>query len=446
MGIFDFLSHAFDIPAFPWKSVVLAFTISRFLWERYLSKRQYKHYLNEKPPAVLASVVDEKKYKRAMQYARTKAHFGVLSSSFSFIISILIIRYNGFARLWNATDYSWMDRLATSNHWWSVSKAITHSCMFAFAGSVFSTIIDTPFSLYSTFVIEEKFGFNKTTMRTFWADIVKGLALGGVLLSIIIAIFLKVIIAFGDNFVVYVWVSFIVLGMVLQTIAPYVILPLFNKFTPVTDPELKSKIEELAASVKFPLKNLYIMDASRRSGHSNAFFYGMPWSKGIVLYDTLVKNQTTTELLAVLGHELGHWYMWHILIQQLVNYAVSFFHLALFAGFIRNNSMYSAFGFSGEHPILIGYLLFTSLFEPLSALISFGNNLLSRSCEYQADAFAKRLGYGDALAEGLIRLHEDNMSPLDFDRWFSAYHHNHPPLLERLEAIGYGAQTTDKTQ
>ncbi|CAK9837782.1 ER membrane protease Ste24 [Schizosaccharomyces pombe] len=437
MGILQHLMHILDIPGFPWKIVIAGFSIGKYAWDLYLRRRQVPYLLREKPPAILAEHVDEKKYQKALSYARDKSWFSTIVSTFTLAVDLLIIKYDGLSYLWNITKFPWMDKLAASSSRFSLSTSITHSCVFMFGLTLFSRLIQIPFNLYSTFVIEEKYGFNKSTLKIFVIDLLKELSLGGLLMSVVVGVFVKILTKFGDNFIMYAWGAYIVFGLILQTIAPSLIMPLFYKFTPLENGSLRTQIEELAASINFPLKKLYVIDASRRSTHSNAFFYGLPWNKGIVLFDTLVKNHTEPELIAILGHELGHWYMSHNLINTIIDYGMSLFHLFLFAAFIRNNSLYTSFNFITEKPVIVGLLLFSDALGPLSSILTFASNKVSRLCEYQADAFAKQLGYAKDLGDGLIRIHDDNLSPLEFDSLYTSYYHSHPILVDRLNAIDY---------
>ncbi|EPY52822.1 CAA Xprenyl protease [Schizosaccharomyces cryophilus OY26] len=437
MGLVQQIMHVLDFPGFPWKTVIASFSIGKYVWDLYLQRRQAPYLLKESPPTVLAEHVDEEKYQKALAYARDKTFMSTIVSTFALVTDLLLIKFNGLSYLWNATKFSWMDRLAASASKFSLSVPISHSCVFLFALTVYSCIIQLPFSLYSTFGIEEKYGFNKSTPKIFFMDMFKELTIGGVLMSLLVSTFVKITMNFGDNFVLYAWGAYILFGLVLQSIAPSLIMPLFFKFTPLEQGSLRTKIEKLAASIKFPLKKLYVVDASRRSAHSNAFFYGLPWNKGIVLFDTLVKNHTEEELLAILGHELGHWYLSHNLIHTLVDYGMSLAQLFMFAAFLRNNSLYEAFDFTKEKPVIIGLLLFSDALGPVSSLLTFGSNKISRFCEYQADAYAKKLGLAKDLGDGLIRIHNDNLSPLEYDSLYTSYHHSHPILTDRLDAIDY---------
>lgn len=221
--------------------------------------------------------------------------------------------------------------------------------------------------------------------------------------------------------------------------------PLFNKFTPVAPGEVRDRVEKLATKLGFPLKHLYVIDGSKRSSHSNAYFYGLPWSKQIVMYDTLLDKSSPAEVEAVLAHELGHWHFSHPTWLMLIAQSHLFFTLVVFSIFIHNQTLFKAFGFDpllavsspqgGPQPIVIGFILYQLLFEPLDTFVKFYMNSTTRKYEYQADEFAARLGLQKDLSSALIKLHVDNLSSPHNDSLYSMYHHSHPTLPERLRAM-----------
>ncbi|KAE8721324.1 CAAX prenyl protease 1-like protein [Hibiscus syriacus] len=239
----------------------------------------------------------------------------------------------------------------------------------------------------------------------------------------------------GPYLAIYLWGFMFVLSLVMMTIYPILIAPLFNKFTPLPDGELRQKIEKLASSLKFPLKKLFVVDGSTRSSHSNAYMYGFFKNKRIVLYDTLIQQcKNDEEIVAVIAHELGHWKLNHTMYSFI---AVQILTFLQFGGYtlVRNSTdLFRSFGFDTQ-PVLIGLIIFQHTVIPIQHLVSFGLNLVSRSFEFQADAFAKKLDYGSALRAGLVKLQEENLSAMNTDPWYSAYHYSHPPLVERLAAL-----------
>jgi len=305
--------------------------------------------------------------------------------------------------------------------------------VFNFAGAV----VNLPLSYYKAFYLEEAFGFNKQTKSLFFTDAVKTQLLMAAFGSPILAGFLKIIQTFGKNFFYYVWLFVLGVQIVMVTVYPLVIVPMFNKLTPLEPGKLKSDVEALATRLNFPLKHLYVIDGSKRSSHSNAYFYGLPWSKQIVIFDTLIEKSETEEVVAVLAHELGHWKEGHTTKMLGVSQVHTFWIFALFSAFITNRSLYEAFGFYKTHPILIGFLIFNDILGPLDTVLKLFINILSRKFEYEADQFAVKLGYSTELASSLIKLQIQNLGTMEADWMYSSYHFTHPLLPERLRELNW---------
>jgi len=292
-----------------------------------------------------------------------------------------------------------------------------------------------PFSLYSTFVIEERHGFNKQTLGLFFTDKLKGIALGIAIGGPTLSALIYIIKWGGEHFYFWVWLFLLIFSLFMLTIYPIFIAPLFNKFTPLEEGDLRTEIERLASSIQFPLTKLFVIDGSKRSGHSNAYFYGLFKNKRIVLYDTLLKQMDQNEILAVLGHELGHWKLNHTIKTLLISQVHTFISFYLFGHLINWTEMYTSFGFT-DQPTIIGLMLFFQfIMSPVENVLSFLMNLLSRKHEFEADAFAKNLGYSTQLRTGLIKLNLENLGNMNPDHWYSTYHYTHPPMLERLKAL-----------
>lgn len=309
--------------------------------------------------------------------------------------------------------------------------------MFFFILNLQSLIFNLPVTIYSTFVLEEKFGFNKQTFGLFVTDLIKTQILIVIIGGPALFIFLKIIAYFGHVFFFYLWLFVFIFQMVLIVIYPTLIQPLFNKLTPLPDGELKSKVEELASNLKFPLKKLYVIDGSKRTSHSNAYFFGLPWNRQIVIYDTLIEKSETIEIVAVLAHELGHWALSHVAKILTIAQIHIFFIFMLFSVFIQNSSLYESFGFYPDKPILIGFVLYNDILTPINSLLTFFMNIYTRKNEYEADAFAAKLNYRKELSRALIKVHIQNLSTMDADKLYSSYHYSHPLLVERLRALGY---------
>ena len=289
---------------------------------------------------------------KARRTAAPNRSSGLLVESGGQLKNYIVITQNVYPKLWALTGL-WVSSYLPARF----GGEITHSLVFAFTYSFVETLVSIPFSYYyTTLCWREKYGFNKQTLKLFVTDILKGQALGlafGIPLG---AAFLKIIQKTGDQFFFYLWAFTLVVQLGAITIYPILIVPLFNKLTPLEPGELKEKVEALAVRLKFPLAELQVIDGSKRSAHSNAYFTGLPWKKKIVIYDTLIEKSETEEVEAILAHELGHWSKGHT--TKLLG--ISSFHLfyvfALFSVFINNQSLYKAFGFHNEQPIMIGFI------------------------------------------------------------------------------------------
>ncbi|XP_017897795.1 CAAX prenyl protease 1 homolog isoform X2 [Ovis aries] len=350
---------------------------------------------------------------------------------------------------------------------------ITQSLVFLLLATLFSALTGLPWSLYNTFVIEEKHGFNQQTLGFFMKDAIKKFVVTQCILLPVSSLLLYIIKIGGDYFFIYAWLFTLVVSLVLVTIYADYIAPLFDKFTPLPEGKLKQEIEVMAKSIDFPLTKVYVVEGSKRSSHSNAYFYGFFKNKRIVLFDTLleeysvlnrdiqeesgmeprndgegdseeikakVKNKKqgckNEEVLAVLGHELGHWKLGHTVKNIVISQMNSFLCFFLFAVLIGRKELFVAFGFNDSQPTLIGLLIiFQFIFSPYNEVLSFCLTVLSRRFEFQADAFAKKLGKAKDLYSALIKLNKDNLGFPVSDWLFSMWHYSHPPLLERLQAL-----------
>ncbi|KAI9789783.1 MAG: hypothetical protein M1816_005824 [Peltula sp. TS41687] len=439
MDILRSLAPLVDKPQVPWKSIINTFFLAQYLFETVLSLRQYSVLQRKKPPQSLEGEVSQEVFDKSQAYGRAKAKFGFVNGVYSLVQHLYFIYGDVFPKIWAATG-TVLTRYAPA----TFSGELSHSVLFTIAFMIISQVISLPLSLYKEFVLEEKFGFNKQTLRLFITDIVKGQALAIVLIPPILSAFLAIIKKTGDRFYLYVWLFNIAIQLFMITIYPIVILPLFNKLSPLEDGKLKDGIETLAKKLNFPLTNLFVIDGSKRSAHSNAYFFGLPWKKHIVIYDTLIEKSETEEIVAVLGHELGHWSLSHTIKLFGLSQFHTFYILALSSIFINNHSLYEAFGFHKEHPTLIGLLLFNEVLAPLDMIITFTSNIISRRFEFQADEFAVKLGYTTELARSLIKLQIQNLSTMDADWLYATYHYSHPILPERLGALGWYGDMKDR--
>lgn len=426
------LAKTFDQPGFPWKTLVIGFGISQYLLETWLCVRQHKKLTEKVVPKALEGTVTQEVYDKSQAYGRAKSKFGFVNSLFDQLTNIGTIYFDLLPKLWSITGLI-VSRYAPVRF----SGPISHSIVFFLGFNLANSIVGIPLDYYRHFVLEEKFGFNKQTKSLYFTDFLKTQLLTAVLATPILAGFLKIVDYFGTTFFYYLWLFVLAVLVFMITVYPIFILPLFNKLTPMEDGELKTAVEALATKLNFPLKHLYVIDGSKRSAHSNAYFYGFPWSKHIVIYDTLIEKSEVSEVVAVLAHELGHWSESHTTKMFGVQQLNIFWIFATFSVFIKNRSLYQAFGFHNSMPTIIGFIIFNLILGPSDTILKLLMNILSRKFEYEADAFAVKLGYSAELAKGLIKLQIQNLSTMDADWLYSAYHYTHPILPERLRALGW---------
>jgi len=377
--------------------------------------------MKEELPDEVKDIYDEEKYKKSVAYAKSNNKFDFLTSTFSFVLSFVLLA-TGF--------FGWFDE--------QVHNVITNEAMVSlvFFGGLFlaSDILNIPFQLYGTFVIEEKFGFNKTSPKTFILDKVKGYLLTGIIGGLILFILLKLINVFGPDFWIYFWIVISAFTLFMNMFYTTLILPLFNKLTPLEDGELKLAIEEYSKKVKFPLDNIFVIDGSKRSAKSNAFFSGIGKKKKIVMYDTLIENHSKEELVAVLAHEVGHFKKKHIITGYILSILQTGFTLFIMSLIIFSPAMSEALGGS-QLAIHLNLLAFGILYSPISQFVGIFMNILSRKNEFEADAFAKETYNGIFLQQALKKLSVDNLSNLFPHPAYVFINYSHPPLLKRLAAM-----------
>jgi STE24 endopeptidase len=421
--------------AFPYMEAVVGFMILMYIFESYLDLRQHAALKLPTLPKSLEGVISQEKFEKSRAYSLDKSHFHFVHAFVTIVTDATILYFRVLPWFWKKSGG--LVTLAGLN----AENEILHTLAFLAGLMIWSQTTDLPFSLYSTFVIEARHGFNKQTPWLFFRDMIKGIFLSIIIGPPIVAAIIVIVQKGGPYLAIYLWAFMFGLSLVMLTIYPVLIAPLFNKFTPLPDGTLREKIEKLASSLNFPLKKLFVVDGSTRSSHSNAYMYGFFKNKRIVLYDTLVQQcKNDEEIVAVIAHELGHWKLNHTVYTFI---AMQILTLLQFGGYtlVRNSTdLFQSFGFDTQ-PVLIGLILFQHTVIPLQQLVSFGLNLVSRSFEFQADGFAKKLGYSSSLRAGLVKLQEENLSAMNTDPWYSAYHYSHPPLVERLAAL----DITDKS-
>lgn len=431
--------------------LILLFSWGEYLWELYLSLRQLKIYqTNNTIPNDLKEMLNEESFKKARLYGIDKSRFKIVKEFYSIALTTIILYNRWIYVAWNKSE----NIAAIFNI--APDREILISCVFMSFVTLFNFIVNMPFTIYGIFVLEEKHGFNKQTVGFFIKDQVKSLLLSLVITLPIISVAIYIIMLGGNMFVVWLWLFTTVATLILLTLYPTVIAPLFDKFVPLPDGSLRTSIENLASKLHFPLSQIYIVEGSKRSAHSNAYFSGLFGAKRIVLFDTLLekydeeKKKTTgcteSEILGVLAHELGHWSCSHIY-KSIALTEVNL--LLLFTGFgllFKYSMLYTSLGFpTGQEPIIIGLIVVLQMvLAPYNSVLSYFATALSRKFEFEADNFAVSLNYPNELRSSLIKLGKDNLDYPIYDKLYSAWYHSHPTLLHRIENIKN--QSLDKKQ
>jgi len=378
--------------------------------------------LDPRLPDEFHGFYDEEKYARSQKYTRERTRLGLLQSSFTTAVTLIFILWGGF---------NLVDRLARS----LVSGPILTGLVFAFTLILLSGALYLPFSIYSTFVIEARYGFNRATVRTYVLDLLKSLLLMVLLGAPLLALVLWLFGTAGRAAWLVVWVAVTAFQLFMTFLAPVVIMPWFNRFSPLEEGGLRSSIEEYAHEQGFKLKGIFKMDGSRRSSKANACFTGFGRYRRIVLFDTLIDKHPVDELLTVLAHEMGHFKLGHIPRMVIASIAQTGLLLYLLSLFIRNPGLFAAFRM--EHLSIYASLFFFGLlFSPISAALSVAGNCMSRRHEFQADRYAVRTtGKTGAFVAALKRLSVDNLSNLTPHPLKVFLEYSHPPVMERIKAL-----------
>lgn len=400
--------------------IIIAIIVLDFVFENYLD------YLNttrmsKKLPDEVKDIYDEDKYEKQQAYQKENQRFGMITGTFSFILVLAMFLFYGFA---------FVDSLV-----WSITSSAILAALLFFGILMFaSDIFNIPFSIYDTFVIEEKYGFNKTTPKTFVFDKIKawllGAIIGGGLLALVIFIYQKT----QNMFWIYAWLVVAVFSIFMSMFYSNLIVPLFNKQTPLEEGELRNAIENFAQKVGFKLDNIFVIDGSKRSAKANAYFTGLGPKKRIVLYDTLINDMKTEELVAVLAHEIGHYKKNHIIQGLIISLIQTGIVLFIFSLLIDSPLLSKALGVEDPN-FHIGLIAFGILYSPASFVLGIFMNMLSRKNEYQADAFAAKNYQPEALASALKKLSVKNLSNLTPHPRYVFFNYSHPPLLQRLRHL-----------
>ena len=417
----------------PYKTYILIIMFLIQIFEIYIKYRQYRRLGESRPiPKELISLgLDKLKYEESQKYQLAKIKFKIILNITKNAMSLLFLYFD-----LNPLQYNISRKLCTSIPLIKFNPDNEYGPLFYFIffELLSEEIIDLPFELYETFVLEEKFGFNKTTLNTFIKDQIKTFILFLIILPIVISLLVYVIIKGGKYFYIFTEICAIILMFIFMWVYPNIIQPLFNKFKELEEGDLKNGIMDLAKRVNYPLKKIYEMDASQRSSHSNAYLFGFWKNKRIVLFDTLIKNLEIKEIEGVLGHEFGHWAKWHSIILLFISFTNIFIIFYLLQFFINEIPIFISFGFE-QKSVFIGLYLFFIIYSPVTFFIEAIQNYIVRIIEYQADKYSYELGYGDYLKKALIKLSESNKSDLDPDPLYSIINYSHPILVERIRAI-----------
>jgi len=407
--------------------IIAGIIILDFILERILDYLN-SSYWSDELPAELEGIYSPEDYRRSQQYLRVNQRFAWLTESLNFVLVLAMVLLGGFALV---------DQWA--RHF--TSNPILMALIFFGIIGLAADLIGTPFSVYATFVIEEKFGFNKTTARTFILDKIKGwglgLLIGGGLLAFIVWIYT----ISGIFFWLIAWGAISGFSIFMAMFYSNLIVPLFNKQTPLEAGPLREAIESYAKGAGFRLKDIYVIDGSKRSTKANAYFTGIGPKKRIVLYDTLIKDHSVEELVAVLAHEVGHYKKKHTLLGIFLSVVHTGIMLFILSLFIDNPVLSKALG-AGEPSFHMGIIAFGVLYAPLSSVLGLLMNILSRRHEYAADRFAALTYRAELLQEALKKLSVKNLSNLRPHPAYVFFHYSHPPLLKRLEALGTVAART----
>ena len=412
-----------------WFLIIIGLVIFNFLFSNILDYVNHKNWKDKIPPE-LEDFYDKEKYKKAKLYSISKSKIGLLSSIISFLFVISLLVFNGYGFL-NQLVYSDSLNLFLP---FEINTSFARSGVFFLILFILNSLISTPFSYYNTFIIEEKYGFNKTSKSTFFLDIIKStilsILIGGFLLFAALYLYDNI----NEGFWLWLWIGLSLLMVFINMFYADLIVPIFNKLTPLNNVELRKKIENYSKDVGYLLKNIYVIDGSKRSTKANAFFSGLGPRKTIALYDTLIEKHTENELVAVLAHEVGHFKKKHVLSGLLmsviqIGIMAFFFELCL-----KLPEISIALG-GLDTNFHLGLIGFSIIFSPISMISSILMNYVSRKNEFEADAYAKETFNGEDLSLALKKLSVDSLSNIYPHPLFVFFHYSHPPLIQRLRAL-----------
>ena len=405
-----------------WLLFILAVLLVHYLLDLIVSWANIKALSPQIPPE-FTDIFDKKKYEESQNYTKATTVLSLFENSISTLLTILFLLGGGF---------NLVDRVARSFDLGSIGTGL----LFTGTLLLLSFLVGLPFSVYSTFRLEARFGFNRTTPRTFVMDILKGFLLAVILGGPILALILWFFENSGHLAWLYCWIGVTVFSFILQFLAPVFIMPLFNKFTPLEEGELRSKILDYAHKQHFKISGIFTMDGSKRSSKLNAFFTGFGRFRKIVFFDTLVEKLDSDEIVAVLAHEMGHFkknHIWKMMAASLIQTGILFYLLSLF---IENPGIFDAFAME-ELSIYASLVFFAFIYSPFSTLLAIIFNYLSRRHEFEADKYAAVTTHApEILARSLKKLSRENLSNLTPHFLMVIFSYSHPPVLERIRTLG----------
>ena len=401
-------------------NIFIVLVIFNFLFTTVLEYLNDKNWKDEIPND-LKDFYDAKSYLKAKNYKIERGRLSSLSSLISFVFTVTMLYFLGFGLL---SDLS----VSFSE------SVIVQASIFFLILYLFNFIVGIPFSYYSTFVIEEKYGFNKTDLKTFVLDKIKGLLISCIIIIGLISLAVFIIESFSSGFWLWLWLGLSLIMILLNMFYADLIVPIFNKLTPLENGDLRSKIEAYSKKVGYSLKNIFVIDGSKRSSKANAFFSGLGPRKTIALYDTLIEKHSDEELVSVLAHEVGHYKKKHILLSMLITICQLGIMCYLFEMCISFDVIANSLGSSSMN-FHIGIIAFSFLYSPIGLIIGILMNILSRKNEFEADEYAKLTYDGNALSLALKKLSVDSLSNLYPHPLYVFVHYSHPPLIKRLDAL-----------
>jgi STE24 endopeptidase len=400
--------------------IIIAIIIINFIVDKILDALNANHY-NDDIPLELQDVYDVAEYKKSQDYKKTNYKFGLLTSTFSIVLTLAFLFFDGF---------EFVDNMARS---YSENPILVALIFFGII-MIGSDVLSTPFSYYKTFVIEEQFGFNKTTKKTFFLDKIKGWLMLAVLGGGILALIIWFYQFSGKDFWLYAWALITIFTVFMNMFYAKLIVPLFNKQTPLVDGELRNKISDYAETVGFKLNKIFVIDGSKRSTKANAYFSGFGSEKRVTLYDTLINDLEDEEIVAVLAHEVGHYKKKHIIFNLIASVLLTGLTLYILSVFISNPLLSNALGVENAS-FHIGLIAFGLLYAPISEITSLIMNWFSRKFEYQADNYAKNTYKAEPLISSLKKLSKNSLSNLTPHKAYVFMHYSHPTLLERVRNL-----------